>query len=284
MYLSTGTGGTIGCIFGGLMTQNYHPKWCFLAYSFMGIIVTGFALFLTKESERDSTEADEEIRQSEGDISTSLEDYESEQRRELEAMGVPREQAQARNIPKRDGFCYNLKKNLQAIGRAILRREIYFLVIFFILKGILNPSFREFTYFFLLNEIHISKFTFAMLELLGSICNVLGAIIYKSFLRSIDTRTIILVAFISGSVSSFLNFTFAKRWNLEMGIPDIAFLLFTDIVFDTFVTMLYTLPILALFAKITPRNIEGTIFATLTGIMNFASTIISPGVGSFINH
>lgn len=163
-------------------------------------------------------------------------------------------------------------------------REIYFLVIFFIVKGLLNPSFREFTYFFLLNEIRITKFMFALLELIGNICHIIGAIVYKAFFRNVDTRTMVLIAFITGTIGAFLNYVFAKRWNQDMGIPDIVFLLFTDVVFEVLVTMLYTLPIMALFAKITPRNIEGTIFATLTGIMNFASTVISPGMGTFINH
>lgn len=284
MYLSTGTGGVLGCIFGGLMTQNCHPKWCFFSYAFAGLLVSGVACFLTKESERDATEADAVSRQSEGDVSTSLEDYESAYRRQLVARGWSPAQAQARGVPTRDGFCYSLKKNCQAIGRAITMREIYFLVIFFILKGFLNPSIKEFSYFFLLNEIHISKFMFALLELIAQICHIFGALIYKSWLRSVDTRTMVLVAFITGSIGSFLNFCFAKRWNLQIGIPDLIFLLFTDVVFEVLVTMLYTLPILALFAKITPKSIEGTIFATLTGIMNFASTIISPGVGTFINH
>lgn len=53
MYLSTGFGGIFGCIFGGLMTQYYHPKWCFFWYSWMGLIVAISACFLTKESELD---------------------------------------------------------------------------------------------------------------------------------------------------------------------------------------------------------------------------------------
>ena len=40
----------------------------------------------------------------------------------------------------------------------------------------------------------------------------------------------------------------------------------------------------SLFAKITPPKIEGTIFATLTGTMNFGNTVISPGIGTWINH
>ena len=85
-------------------------------------------------------------------------------------------------------------------------------------------------------------------------------------------------------IGEFLNFVFAKRWNLEIGISDLVFLFFTDIVFSALKTLLYTLPIMALFAKITPKRIEGTTFAFLTGTMNLASTVISPGIGTWINH
>jgi len=283
MYLATGIGGIIGCVAGGLMTQNYHPKWCFIGYSSMGLVVSAFACCLTKESEKDTTEADAPSQHSEGDISTSLEDFESEVRRELLARGVPAAEAEQAPVPKRDGFCYSLRKNCQAIGRALTMREIYCLVIFFIVKGILNPTFSEFSYFFLLNVIRISKFMFALLILIGQLCHVLGALTYKAFCRSVDTRTMVLLAFTTASLGAFLNFCFAKRWNQDWGISDLVFLLFTDVVFEVVVTVLYTLPIMALFAKITPRKIEGTVFATLTGIMNFASTVIAPGMGSLIN-
>ena len=85
-------------------------------------------------------------------------------------------------------------------------------------------------------------------------------------------------------VATFLNFCFAERWNKDIGIDDLLFLIFTDIVFSVIVTLLYTLPIMALFAKITPAKIEGTIFAFLTGTMNLASAVISPGMGTFINN
>ena len=163
-------------------------------------------------------------------------------------------------------------------------REIYFIVIFFIAKGLLNPTFEEFSYFFLLNVIGISKFTFALLVLIGNICHVVGALFYKAFCRSVETRWMVLFAMIVAVFSTFLNFCFAKRWNTDIGISDLVFLLFTDIVFSVVGTLLYTLPILALFAKITPAKIEGTIFAFLTGTMNLASTVISPGMGTWINH
>ena len=70
MYLSTGTGGVIGCIFAGAMTQYYSPKWCFFWYSFMGLFVTIFACRLTMESETNAVE------EASSDISSSQEDYE----------------------------------------------------------------------------------------------------------------------------------------------------------------------------------------------------------------
>ena len=44
-----------------------------------------------------------------------------------------------------------------------------------------------------------------------------------------------------------------------------------------------TLPTLALFAKITPHRIEGTIFAFLTGTFNLANNVLSPMVGVWLN-
>ena len=148
----------------------------------------------------------------------------------------------------------------------------------------MNPSFSEFSYFFMMNVIGVSKFLFSVLVLVGQICHVFGALIYKAFFRGVDTRWMILFATITHIFGAFANFMFAKRWNLEVGIPDLVFLFFTDVVFSVVQTLLYTLPIIALFAKITPKRIEGTTFAFLTGTMNLASTVISPGIGTWINY
>jgi len=279
MYLSTGFGGVAGCIFGGLMTQYSHPKWVFFFYSFFGIFVSVFACRLTAESELDKVVDD-----GKSYASTSQEDYEFRVRRERILNREDIASINERPIPKREGFCFNLKKNCQAIGRALTMREIYFIVIFFIAQGFISPSFDDFSYFFLLNVIHISKFTFALLVLLGQICHIIGALIYKAWCRNVDTRWMIFFAMLVGILGAFLNFCFAKRWNLDWGVSDMFFLIFTDTVFSVVSVILFSLPILALFAKITPKRIEGTIFAFLTGTMNFSRTIISPNVGTFINH
>ena len=51
-YMSKGVGGSLGCIFGGFMTQHYHPKWCFFWHAWMGVILFVFA-FKTKDYEEE---------------------------------------------------------------------------------------------------------------------------------------------------------------------------------------------------------------------------------------
>jgi len=67
MYLSTGFGGALGCIYGGLMTQYSTPLWCWFYYSFFGLIIVVFAILLSAEAEKDV--AEEAL--GESDISTS---------------------------------------------------------------------------------------------------------------------------------------------------------------------------------------------------------------------
>lgn len=45
----------------------------------------------------------------------------------------------------------------------------------------------------------------------------------------------------------------------------------------------FDLPIMSLFAKITPVNIEGTIFAMLTGVINLSLGVLSPLTGTLID-
>ena len=46
-WMATAVGGLLGCLISGIMTQYFHPKYSFLLYSFMGLIVSVNAMFLT---------------------------------------------------------------------------------------------------------------------------------------------------------------------------------------------------------------------------------------------
>ena len=122
-----------------------------------------------------------------------------------------------------------------------------------------------------------------MFGVISKICHILGTMYYKAYLKDTETRTVIYYSTIMCVFSTGLKFCFANRWNLQVGVSDIVFLIFTDVVFGCLVLATNVLPCLALFAKITPPGIEGTVFAFLTGTWNLADTVLSPMVGAWIN-
>ena len=163
-------------------------------------------------------------------------------------------------------------------------REIFQIILFFLIRGVLVPSFEDFSYFFLLDVVGVSKLLFSVIMLVGSIFGLIGTFIYKAYGRAADTRTLIIYGTLSVCIGSFLNYVLVRRWNLEIGISDYVFIFFTDSVVVITQTVLFSIPLMALFAKITPKRIEGTTYATLTGTFNLSFGVISPAMGTAINH
>lgn len=257
-WIANGLGGVAGCLLGGYMTQYCHPKYSFLIFSIMGLILALCGLGLSAECELDEQELQAELTGQQA----------REQRNQLGGCSQ---------------ILHKLSVNLGHIYNALLMKEIYMVLLFFLVNGFLSPSFGQFSYFFMLNVAHISKFQFAMFGVISRACHVLGTIYYKSYLKDTETRTIIFYSTAISVVSSFVHLAFAMRWNLRIGVSDIVFIVFTDVVFGCLSLALCVLPSLALFAKITPPGVEATIFAFLTGIWNFSDGVISPMVGALVN-
>ena len=74
---------------------------------------------------------------------------------------------------------------------------------------------------------------------------------------------------IANVVVTFLNLSFAMRWNRDLDIDDLFLIYFTDAGVGFLLVALRDLPSMTLFAKITPKRIEATLYALLTSVMNF---------------
>jgi Na+/melibiose symporter-like transporter len=122
-----------------------------------------------------------------------------------------------------------------------------------------------------------------MLGVIGQFTGIFGTIFYEKQLKDIEVRKIMFWATICSIISSCSSYAFALRLNKLIGIPDIMFIILTDTIFGVLSLAMNTLPTLALFAKVTPKRIEGTIFAFLTGTTNLANSVISPMIGVWIN-
>jgi len=64
----------------------------------------------------------------------------------------------------------------------------------------------------------------------------LGVVIYQQWLREVEVRTILFWNVIINIIGAWLNYMFAMRWNLSMGISDYVFIIFSDVVFGALST------------------------------------------------
>jgi hypothetical protein len=172
---------------------------------------------------------------------------------------------------------------MKDIGQAMMMPEIYLVVTFFVLNGLLSPDFGDFSYYFMLNVVNLSKFEYSMLGVVGQVTSVFGVMFYEARLKDVEVRTVLYWSTVCSIISSLSQVAFALRWNTLIGVNDIVFIVCTDTVFGVMSLAMNTLPTLALFAKITPKKIEGTVFAFLTGTTNLANNVLAPMVGVWIN-
>mmetsp|Transcript_1696 Transcript_1696/g.2992 ORF Transcript_1696/g.2992 Transcript_1696/m.2992 type:complete len:173 (-) Transcript_1696:582-1100(-) len=166
------------------MMDQYHPRYAFLAYGVYGIILGSACFFLNKEAEKEYLDGEEpELTHWSSELMEDQTPSEArEARQAIEEARPPRGE---------EGCCFSFQKNMRMIGWALQRKEIYCVVIYFILDGLTNPSFADFSYFFLMNVIGVSKFMFAMITLIGQICSVIGVMLYEKFLKETEVRTVL---------------------------------------------------------------------------------------------
>jgi len=122
-----------------------------------------------------------------------------------------------------------------------------------------------------------------MLGVIGQVTSILGVQFYSDYLKDVEVRKVMYWSTVCSIVSSLSQVAFAMRFNVAIGINDIVFIVLTDTIFGVISLAMNTLPTLALFAKITPAKIEGTVFAFLTGTTNLANSVLAPMIGVFIN-
>lgn len=68
-----------------------------------------------------------------------------------------------------------------------------------------------------------------------------------------------------------------------MNIPNLWFLILVEAVIGALDNIFFYIPLLSHYAKLTPKRLEGSVFALLTGVTNLSLYVISPLVGNYIN-
>ena len=84
------------------------------------------------------------------------------------------------------------KLNIRLILEAMKKQEIYNALLFFVITGLIVPSYEDITYYFLIDVCHITQDEYDILNMCQSFGIILGIVIFYSFLKNVETWKIIL--------------------------------------------------------------------------------------------
>ena len=111
---------------------------------------------------------------------------------------------------------------------------IYRTIGYFLLCGLVVPSFSDINYYFVLNVVKFSKFTVSMLSIMGYVSLLGGVIMYNKWFKHREIRTLLKYSLYLGFISQILNLAFILRLNLNwLGINDVTYILCTTSLTDT---------------------------------------------------
>lgn len=133
-------------------------------------------------------------------------------------------------------FCQDVRRNLGDIREAMRIPQIYRAILFFLLNGLIVPSFGDFSYYFSINIVQFSKFTVSMLTLIGFITLLTGTMAYERWLKNYEVRKLLQWNLMIGTLGCFIQLIFATRLNLALGLSDLSFVIVSSVITDTLST------------------------------------------------
>ncbi len=88
-----------------------------------------------------------------------------------------------------------------------------------------------------------------------------------------DMSSLYVIFIAAGLFFAPIQLLYVFRMNVELGIPDIAVLILNTLISESLCACLVVLPLIVAFTKITPKRVEGTVFAFLSGTYNTAAMV-----------
>lgn len=169
-------------------------------------------------------------------------------------------------------FVSSARKQLRQLKGAITTPVIWKCALWVFLSGAVSPSYSQVSFYFATDVLKFSPEFLGTVGAFGYVFLLVGTLIYSSFFKEISFRRIFLIAQLSLAVVSMLDVMLVTRANLDIGIPDKAFVLGDAVIADV-ISRLKTMPVLVLCAKLCPKGVEGTLFALLMSISNFSYSV-----------
>lgn len=109
--------------------------------------------------------------------------------------------------------------------------------------------------------------------LIGSVAAFLGVLLYQKTLSNLNFRTVVMITNVLNSGIGASDLFLVLRINTQLGIPDWAAYIVGEAVMEPLIGMLNYIPDSTLLSKAVPLGMEGSAYAFMAGLSNYASMI-----------
>ena len=154
-------------------------------------------------------------------------------------------------------------------------------LLFFILVGLLIPSFSDFLYFYMLEVAKFSKMTVAVLKMIAFGGIIFGSVLFNLILKKLPIVVLMLITCVIYCLTSGAEVMFLLE--VTLGLSPVVFFAVISIFDSAAIQAFFGMPLLAIFAKLVPTSIESSMFAMLTGLINLSFHFLSKILGVLIN-
>ena len=111
-----------------------------------------------------------------------------------------------------------------------------------------------------------------VLNLVGIMCSAIGIWLYRLYFRGSNLRVFVFVIIFLGAALQLLPLILVSRINLKWGISDFWFAIGDELIVEL-VGIMIVMPMLIVCAKVSPENVEGSVYSFLTMSSNISFAI-----------
>ena len=176
-------------------------------------------------------------------------------------------------------FMSSVSVQVSDLWTTISRKSLYLPVLFIFLWQA-TPSAESAMFYFTTNDLKFQPELLGQIRLASSAASLLGVIGYRSWLKTVSIKDIIVWSTIISVPLGLTQTLLTSHYNRVLGIPDALFALIDTVVL-TVLGQVAFMPVLALAASLCPPGIEGTLFAALMSVYN-ASGALSGELGAAV--
>jgi len=173
------------------------------------------------------------------------------------------------------------RQQCRAIVEAMKNPSLWKPAIFVFVFAATPSSYTAFFYF-LVNELKFTSGFLGVLTCVRHVAMMAGTYAYSRWFRNVPYRTFFIILIVLSAVMGASPVILVTHMNTRIGLPNSLFAAGDDL-FLSVIGQIALMPCLVLAAKLCPKGIEASLYASFVSILNFAG-IVSEYSGALITH